>query len=357
MRRTSSSLATLARTLPPCRVSGRYGYWRDRGFGSVGGGVVGGVVRRGVGGVRGAVLRVCGVDHGAGGGRRVLARVAVGGVRRVGAVGWRLRRCWSGASADRVGVRWLMAGGSLVGAAGLLAFAAATAGWQVLAVWWVVLGPVTALTFYEPAYVAIQQAFARAGAGARDRRVDGGGGIVGADLHAGHGRARGRTGVARRDAGAGRRAGVRGARRGAARSPRGPRTRCARERTRAVARESRRLSRDAAAVVHGRRGAGLWRAGGAGGASHRALRGRRVRAGHGHGVGRAVGAAHAARPFRVAGAGRAHARHGGVRRGAGRAGDVRGADDRRRARTGSWCCRSCCSGWCSAAPCRCAPWS
>ena len=31
-----------------------------------------------------------------------------------------------------------MAGGSLVGAAGLLAFASATAGWQVLALWWVV---------------------------------------------------------------------------------------------------------------------------------------------------------------------------------------------------------------------------
>ena len=65
-----------------------------------------------------------------------------------------------GRLADRLGVRWLMAGGSLAGAAGLLAFASATAGWQVLAVWWVLLGPVTALTFYEPAYVAIQQAFA-----------------------------------------------------------------------------------------------------------------------------------------------------------------------------------------------------
>jgi MFS family permease len=65
-----------------------------------------------------------------------------------------------GRAADRFGVRWLMAGGALVGAAGLLAFASASAGWQVLAVWWLVLGPVTALTFYEPAYVAIQQAFA-----------------------------------------------------------------------------------------------------------------------------------------------------------------------------------------------------
>jgi MFS family permease len=60
---------------------------------------------------------------------------------------------------DRAGVRWVMGGGALLGAAGLLAFSAAARGWQVLAVWWLVLGPVTAMTFYEPAYIAIQQAF------------------------------------------------------------------------------------------------------------------------------------------------------------------------------------------------------
>jgi MFS family permease len=65
-----------------------------------------------------------------------------------------------GRLADRHGVRGLMAAGAILGAAGLLAFASATHGWQVLAVWWLVLGPATALTFYEPAYVAIQQAFA-----------------------------------------------------------------------------------------------------------------------------------------------------------------------------------------------------
>jgi MFS family permease len=64
-----------------------------------------------------------------------------------------------GRLADRHGVRWLIAGGGVLGAAGLLAFASATHGWQVLAVWWLVLGPASALTFYEPAYVAIQQAF------------------------------------------------------------------------------------------------------------------------------------------------------------------------------------------------------
>jgi MFS family permease len=64
-----------------------------------------------------------------------------------------------GRLADRRGVRGLMAFGGLLGAAGLLLFAAATAGWQVLVVWWLLLGPATALCFYEPAYVAIQQAF------------------------------------------------------------------------------------------------------------------------------------------------------------------------------------------------------
>jgi MFS family permease len=64
-----------------------------------------------------------------------------------------------GRAADRFGVRWLMAGGALAGAGGLLLFSVASASWQVLAVWWLVLGPVAALTFYEPAYVAIQQAF------------------------------------------------------------------------------------------------------------------------------------------------------------------------------------------------------
>ncbi len=64
-----------------------------------------------------------------------------------------------GRASDRFGVRWLIAGGAVLGAAGLLAFSAAQTPWQVLAIWWVVLGPVAACTFYEPAYVAIQQAF------------------------------------------------------------------------------------------------------------------------------------------------------------------------------------------------------
>jgi MFS family permease len=64
-----------------------------------------------------------------------------------------------GRFADRHGVAGLVGAGSLLGCAGLAGFAAAREPWQVLAVWWVVLGPVTAMTFYEPAYVAIGQWF------------------------------------------------------------------------------------------------------------------------------------------------------------------------------------------------------
>ena len=65
-----------------------------------------------------------------------------------------------GRLADGHGVRGVITAGALVGAGGLLAFATATEGWQVLAIWWLLLGPAAAATFYEPAYVAIQQAFA-----------------------------------------------------------------------------------------------------------------------------------------------------------------------------------------------------
>ena len=64
-----------------------------------------------------------------------------------------------GRIADRRGVRGLMASGAVLAAGGLVLFSFADAGWQVLAVWWLLLGPATALCFYEPAYVAIQQAF------------------------------------------------------------------------------------------------------------------------------------------------------------------------------------------------------
>lgn len=62
-----------------------------------------------------------------------------------------------GRVADANGVRWILATGSLLGGLGLWAFSLAAAAWQVVAVWWALLGPVMAMTFYEPAFVAVQQ--------------------------------------------------------------------------------------------------------------------------------------------------------------------------------------------------------
>jgi predicted MFS family arabinose efflux permease len=64
-----------------------------------------------------------------------------------------------GRLADRRGIRGIVALGSILGGLGLTAFSAADAPWQVLAIWWGLLGPAMAMTFYEPAYVAIQQWF------------------------------------------------------------------------------------------------------------------------------------------------------------------------------------------------------
>jgi MFS family permease len=64
-----------------------------------------------------------------------------------------------GRLADRRGVRGILGLGSVLGAAGLAAFATARESWQVVATWWLLLGPATAMTFYEPAYVAIGQWF------------------------------------------------------------------------------------------------------------------------------------------------------------------------------------------------------
>jgi hypothetical protein len=63
---------------------------------------------------------------------------------------------------DRHGVRGIIGLGSVLGGLGLGLFAAATRPWQVLAVWWLLLGPVMAMTFYEPAYVAVGRERVRA---------------------------------------------------------------------------------------------------------------------------------------------------------------------------------------------------
>lgn len=62
-----------------------------------------------------------------------------------------------GRVADRHGVRSIVLTGSILGALGVAGFAAASRPWHVVVLWWAVLGPAMAMTFYEPAYIAIQQ--------------------------------------------------------------------------------------------------------------------------------------------------------------------------------------------------------
>lgn len=60
---------------------------------------------------------------------------------------------------DLRGPRWVYLVGAVLGCLGLAAFSRATEGWQVLAVWALLLGPAMACVFYEPAYVGIGQWF------------------------------------------------------------------------------------------------------------------------------------------------------------------------------------------------------
>jgi MFS family permease len=64
-----------------------------------------------------------------------------------------------GRYADRHGVRAIFGLGAVLGGGGLVAFAAAQEPWQVVAAWWLLLGPAGAMTYYEPAYIAVDQWF------------------------------------------------------------------------------------------------------------------------------------------------------------------------------------------------------
>ncbi len=62
-----------------------------------------------------------------------------------------------GRAADRHGVRSIVAIGTVLGAGGLAALASAREPWQVLLAMWFLIGPAGAMTFYEPAFVAVDQ--------------------------------------------------------------------------------------------------------------------------------------------------------------------------------------------------------
>lgn len=62
-----------------------------------------------------------------------------------------------GRYADRHGVRAIVGMGAVLGGLGLAAFAMSHEWWQVIAAWWLLIGPAQAMIYYEPAYVAIGQ--------------------------------------------------------------------------------------------------------------------------------------------------------------------------------------------------------
>jgi len=62
-----------------------------------------------------------------------------------------------GRHADDHSVRGVTLLGAVLGAAAMALFALAESPWQVLAAFWLLLGPAVAMTLYEPAYVAVGQ--------------------------------------------------------------------------------------------------------------------------------------------------------------------------------------------------------
>ncbi|NNK48004.1 MAG: MFS transporter, partial [Gemmatimonadetes bacterium] len=66
-----------------------------------------------------------------------------------------------GRYADRHGIRSVFAIGAALGFVGLLLFSFATEPWHVLAAWWMFIGPAGAMTYYEPAFIAVDQWYSR----------------------------------------------------------------------------------------------------------------------------------------------------------------------------------------------------
>jgi MFS family permease len=93
-------------------------------------------------------------DHAAGGDfSKTVLSLAYGGSVFVGG----LLALPVGRYADRHGVRGIVGAGVLLGSAGLFVFSISVEPWQVVAGWWLLIGPAQAMIYYEPAYVAINQ--------------------------------------------------------------------------------------------------------------------------------------------------------------------------------------------------------
>lgn len=62
-----------------------------------------------------------------------------------------------GRRADRFGVKTILLVGGVLAGAGMGVFASANQPWQVLAAWWLMIGPAGAMTYYEVAFIAVDQ--------------------------------------------------------------------------------------------------------------------------------------------------------------------------------------------------------
>ena len=62
-----------------------------------------------------------------------------------------------GRYADKHGIRAIVGAGAVLGSLGLAVFSISHQPWQVVAAWWLLIGPAQAMIYYEPAYVAINQ--------------------------------------------------------------------------------------------------------------------------------------------------------------------------------------------------------
>ncbi|NIH71187.1 MULTISPECIES: hypothetical protein [Auritidibacter] len=66
-----------------------------------------------------------------------------------------------GRHADKNGIRGITALGGALVACGFLGFSLSTAPWQLLASWWLLIGPGSTMVLFEPGFIGLQQWFNR----------------------------------------------------------------------------------------------------------------------------------------------------------------------------------------------------
>jgi cyanate permease len=107
----------------------------------------------------GAIFYSFGVLLGEGAAASEFGRTTLSGALGLGVLVSGMLALLAGTVCDVAGPRRVFLVGAVLGCLGLTAFSRATEAWQVIVIWTLLLGPAMACTFYEPAYVAIDQWF------------------------------------------------------------------------------------------------------------------------------------------------------------------------------------------------------